>query len=398
MDKIQRLFLRALSCALKKEYLSEAPSLSPEEWDALFRLAQEQKVLPLVFESLCRLPEVRELPLFLPLKRHVVGQVMLQTRKTAEFRRVLDALLAAGLQPLVVKGLVCRSLYPLPDHRPSSDEDLLIPRSQFQKCHEVLTGLGLTTDGDPGSSDYELPYRQAEGPLFIELHRSLFPPGSEAYGSLNRFFTDAHRNSLMIDGVPTLAHTDHLFYLICHAFKHFLHSGFGIRQVCDILLFGEAYRENIQWDLLRKNCRSIRADKFTAAIFAMGRKHLGIDIGFFDSSVDEMPMLLDLLDSGIYGGATMSRVHSSSITLKAVSAGKSAGSRANSLLVSLFPNAGALEGRYPYLKKYPWLLPAAWTSRMAGYLKETRTHNSPTEALKIGNERVELLKYYQILP
>ena len=109
-------------------------------------------------------------------------------------------------------------------------------------------------------------------------------------------------------------------------------------------------------------------------------------------------MLLDLLDSGIYGGATMSRVHSSSITLKAVSAGKSAGSRANSLLVSLFPNAGALEGRYPYLKKYPWLLPAAWTSRMAGYLKETRTRNSPTEALKIGNERVELLKYYQILP
>ena len=397
MDKIQRLFLRTLSCALKKEYLSEAPSLSPEEWDAFFRLAQEQKVLPLVFETLCRLPEVRELPLFLPLKRHVVGQVMLQTRKTAEFRRVLNALLAAGLKPLVVKGLVCRSLYPLPDHRPSSDEDLLIPRSQFQKCHEVLTGLGLTTDGDPGSSDYELPYRQPEGPLFIELHRSLFPPESEAYGSLNRFFTDAHRNSLMIDGVPTLAHTDHLFYLICHAFKHFLHSGFGIRQVCDILLFGEAYRENIQWDLLRKNCRSIRADKFAAAIFAMGRKHLGIDIGFFDTSVDEMPMLLDLLDSGIYGGATMSRAHSSNITLKAVSAGKKSRSNANSLLASLFPDAGALEGRYSYLKKYPWLLPAAWTSRMAGYLRETRSRNSPTEALKIGNSRIELLKYYNIL-
>lgn len=31
--------------------------------------------------------------------------------------------------------------------------------------------------------------------------------------------------------------SDHLFYLICHALKHFYHSGFGIRQVCDILLF-----------------------------------------------------------------------------------------------------------------------------------------------------------------
>lgn len=396
MDRVQKLFLEALGCSLKKEYLTAAPALPAEQWDALFSLAREQKVLPLVFEALCRLPEVKALPRFPQLKRQVISQVMLQTQKTGEFRRVLEALTAAGITPLVVKGLVCRSLYPLPDHRPSSDEDLLVPPEQFGKCHGLLTALGLTAGADPASGDYEIPYRQSDGPLYIELHRRLFPPESVAYGSLNRFFAEAQERAVAIQGVPTLEYTDHLFYLICHAFKHFLHSGFGLRQVCDIVLFAKAYEKEIHWQRLLDNCRTIRADRFAAAIFRIGEKHLAVDLPIWEEiPVDEMPMLRDLLSAGIYGGATLSRRHSSSITLEAAGSNRR---RAPSLLVSLFPSARQLEGRYPYLKEKPWLLPAAWTSRITGYLKESRTQNSPAEALKLGNERVELLKYYRILP
>ena len=397
MDKLQLLLLDTVSCALKKESLAASPGLTGEEWDRFFRLAQEHKLFPMVFEAVCTLPDVRSLPQYPQWKRHAVGQVMLQTRKTAEFRRVLSALTDAGLTPLVVKGIVCRSLYPLPDHRPSSDEDLLIPPEQFSACHRILTGLGLVPGGDPASDAYEIPYRQKDGPLFIELHRSLFPPESRAYGSLNRFFADAHSRAVTVNGVPTLEDTDHLFYLICHAYKHFLHSGFGLRQVCDILLFADASRRNIQWELLLRSCRSIRAENFAAAIFAIGRKHLGFATPFplfREIPVDEMPMLLDLLDAGIYGGATGNRLHSSTVTLEAAAGGSAKGT---SLLASVFPSAKTLEGRYPYLKQAPWLLPAAWTSRITGYLKESRTHNSPTEALKLGKERVELLRFYHIL-
>ena len=37
-----------------------------------------------------------------------------------------------------------------------------------------------------------------------------------------------------------------ILYLLLHAFKHFLHSGFGIRQVSDIILFSEKYRDQIE--------------------------------------------------------------------------------------------------------------------------------------------------------
>jgi hypothetical protein len=110
-------------------------------------------------------------------------------------------------------------------------------------------------------------------------------------------------------------------------------------------------------------------------------------------------MLEDLLCGGLYGDSSMSRKHSSTITLDAVTAQKQGRNAKNALIASAFPSASALAGRYPYLKKHPYLLPAAWCSRFLEYAKETRHTQDSTasEALKIGNERIELMKEYGIL-
>ena len=115
---------------------------------------------------------------------------------------------------------------------------------------------------------------------------------------------------------------------------------------------------------------------------------------------DEQPLLEDLLDSGIYGDATMSRKHSSTMTLDAVAAEKH-GKRAAGLRKTLFPAAKQLEGRYPYLKNKPYLLPIAWLQRIGQYESETRKQNDGSnraaDAVKIGAKRVELLRAYGIL-
>lgn len=408
MNRIQIFLLDSLRASLQRQAVTNCPDFTPAEWDQLFALAQSHHVLPLVFEAVCRLPELKNSP----VRRQVIGQVMLQTQKTAEFLKVLEALRSGGVTPLVVKGLICRSLYPLPDHRPSSDEDVLIPLEQSGCCHRILTELGLktTVEGDRFETDYEIPYRQESGPLYIELHRHLFPPESEAYGDLNRFFEQAQVRSVTetIDGVsvPTLGYTDHLFFLICHAFKHFLHSGFGIRQVCDITLYANAYGSRIDWAQVLENCRRIRADQFAAALFQIGSNHLAFDPEkaaypqlWREIRVDEIPMLEDLLAGGIYGAADMSRKHSSSITLDAVTAQKQGRKKRSAVLTSLFPPVADLVGRHPYLKKYPWLLPIAWIGRLWNYFLETRraSDNNAADALKIGSERVELMKQYGIL-
>ena len=233
---------------------------------------------------------------------------------------------------------------------------------------------------------------------------------SAAYGDLNRFFRGASHRAVYhsVNGVPvwSLGHTDHLFYLICHAFKHFLHSGFGIRQVCDIIQYATAYGSHIQWEQLARNCQKIRALYFTAAIFRIGQNHLGFDPGkagmppvWLDIAVDEGPMLEDLLQSGIYGSSSRSRMQSSNITLDAVAAQKQGRSGHGSLASSLFPNAKKLTGRYPYLKDRPWLLPVAWASRMGQYCVDSIQNKGAdaVQSLELGKQRLELLEQYRIL-
>lgn len=414
MDVTTKTFLAILKDALNNRQADPGREIGPHEWQKLFHMAGIHNVLPMFYEAVYVLPSLQQtdLAFVATVKRQVRQQVTMQAMRTDAFLTLNQSLQAAGIRPLVVKGIVCRNLYPQPDHRLSSDEDIWIPADQFAKCHQVLTDSGMQTavDGDQRSEVYEIPYRSTENPLYIELHKHLFPPESDAYGDMNRFFEGAFRRAIpeQIQGNPvyTLGYTDHLFYLICHAFKHFLHSGFGIRQVCDIILYANAYGSRIDWVQILHHCREIHADKFAAAIFQIGSNHLVFDPDqaaypgdWRKIRVNELPLLEDLLSAGVYGGADMSRKHSSNITLDAVAARKQGRKAKNAVFSSVFPSAAKLEGRYPYLKERPYLLPVAWCSRLWTYSAEAAhsRNNNAADALKIGSKRVELMKEYDIL-
>lgn len=411
---INEQFLAILKSALGGTPLSSLEDFSAQEWEQILSMAEAHKVLPLVYEAIYSAPAARDGDdvSFARSKRMVRYQVMTQAMKTEEFLQLNERLQEAEITPLVVKGIVCRQLYPLPDHRMSSDEDVLIPQEQFERCHQVMESFGLHTDltREQRETAYEVPYRKPDSPLFIELHKHLFPPESEAYGDLNRFFEGVFDRAVQenIGGktVYTFGYTDHLFYLICHAFKHFLHSGFGIRQVCDIVMYAGTHGSRIDWQAVYRNCCEIHAEIFAAAIFRIGSKYLIFDEEkahypqcFREIAVDESEMLQDLLSAGIYGGATMSRRHSSNMTLEAVSADRKGKKPAGSVVSSLFPAAKKLEGRYPYLAKHPWMLPVAWADRILRYRKETKSTSGSEalEAVKIGNGRIELLRKYGVI-
>lgn len=408
MDRTHELFLNILRAAIRGGQFTPPEHIAAGEWQRLLRMAAIHKVDSLLLETLHTSGILHSaFPEHAPnLKRQLRQQVIQQTIRTSEFLVLNDTLKAAGIDVIVVKGITCRALYPKPDHRPSADEDLLIRPEDAAACRRVLECFGMLTAIPEQEADnsYEIPYRKPGSPLYIELHKQLFPESSDAYGDLNRFFTDVFDRTAEIPAcggtVRTMGPTDHLFYLLCHAFKHFLHSGFGIRQICDILLFAEHYGDEIDWELILDNCRAIRADRFAAAIFAIGAEHLDFDReqarypeSWQSISVDPSALLQDVLGSGIYGTADSARTHSSTITLDAVAAQKE-GRRPRGVIASAFPSARSMESRYPYLKKHPYLLPAAWASRMLGYAKE---RTSAAGSLKLASERIALLRQYGII-
>ena len=394
------------------------PGFDGPQWQKLLRLANWHKLLPLVLDAACGLPSYRKsvakLEDFPEGASDRSGRqwtsVALQqvNQQVAQENELLNAILALrerGLEPLVMKGPICRSLYPKPLLRPSVDDDLLIPKDRGAAYHQAMLDLGLTPDdskADP-EGDYELSYHNLKGALYVELHKCLFNPKDPAFQGFNQLFEGAQERAVPVKlqdvDCRTLCPRDHLLFLILHAYKHFIHSGFGIRIVADICLFTRAHRETLDMEEIQAVCRSLRCDRFLTAVYQIGEKYLAIPAPecYRTRREDLEPLLADVMESGIHG-QDLDRLHSAPITLRTVGQrghGKSGGS----LRATLFPSADRLKKTYPFLEKHPVLLPLAWGKRFAAYLTDRRGSGtvSPSATLRIAKERIQLLGHYGIL-
>ena len=370
-------------------------------WPDIFALAKEQKLLPILFEAVRRTSAAEEnAALFAAIKQQVIGQVLSQTMRSAEFSALYRKLRAAGLHPVVAKGQLCSWLYPLKDYRLSGDDDLYITEGEFFDCHKTLLANGLITDTpaeDLQMAD-EVSYTKKGSPLYIELHRHLFDSSEDAHDELNHFFADIQ--PVEADGLLAMPPHQHLLYLILHAYKHFVRSGIGLRQFCDIGLWARAYHSQIDWQRLHDQCASVHAATFAEAAFRIAREYLGIAFDLpapWDNPIDVEPLLHDTLCGGVYGSNDYTRLHSSTVTLNAVKSSRDG--QKSSVLASVFPRRNYMAHQYAYVKRCPLLLPVAWVQRLARYAleKHSVSHNSAAGSVRLARERIELMKLYEII-
>ena len=385
--------------------LLDMSSLTIEDVDEMLEVAAEHFVFPIIYEGLRKTDAFLSLPAEQQklnktrIKKLVIGQ----THRTSLFLMLYKDLLTLGIPMLVVKGVVCRNMYQNPDYRASCDEDVLVKREDFTVLDEALQLRGFTRNEKVNpKKDHEVAFYHMGTGLHIEVHLSLFPEDSGAYGRLNQEFEDIfdRYTKELICGVEveTLDPTQHMLYLLCHGLKHFLHSGFGVRQLCDMILFAETYGDRINWSEVVRSTKRQSMYTFWMNLFDIGERYLGFSwekAGLTkpdDVVFDSEPMLQDLFDSGIYGKKGEDRVHSANITLQAARSGR----KKVSLRRSLFPDCAYMALTYTYLEKHKWLLPFAWIQRIFNYMKK-RNAKEAMEVVNIGKTRTELLKKYEVI-
>jgi len=376
-----------------------------EEWQTLLDTAARHRVEGIICQTLYKLPAFETLsPAWkTPLVARSRAISITQTRKTADFLSLICFLAERGLSPLVVKGIVCRSLWQDPELRPSGDEDLLIHPAELPAYREALTEYGMTA---MAVSESEATYHAPNTGLLIEIHTCLFPGSHKVIGSMNRFFSNVFTTAEThtVEGIPLRVPepTLHLLYLFLHALKHFLYSGVGIRQLCDITLFAERFGAVIRWDVIKAAMDELNATVWYSSILVICRDHLALvpetahlPRSHFDHAIDTEPLLNDILSGAVYGADGAARLNSGNITL---SAAEGIG-RHSSLLRTLFPPISIMKKRYPYLQRFPFLLPYSWLARAVSYHKEvTSEGNDVTESLTIGKRRADLLTHYGLTP
>lgn len=401
MESWERCFLLLLRDAMRSRSPSDqgaeaAKSLSFEEAEAMLHLAQLQNVLPLVGgHFLQAVPDYAQAQ---QLRGVLRRQVVRQSLCSAELLELTQALEAANVPYFLVKGAFCRSLYPEPDLRPSSDEDILVKPEAYAAAETVLRAHGFSLrEALSGEQVHTWQGRL----LHVELHRHLLAEGKIRTLTERAFFGPnfpiGAQFSYQGHKMSTLRPQEHFLFLIAHLYGHFLAGGVGIRQLCDIVRTAEAYQNALDWGEIWPTLREISLEVFFASLLKIAVEFLGLvedAVPFPDGLTlpDPGPLLSDLLGAGVFGSSTLERKQSSHMTIEAAKTG-----RRSSLLAAAFPPAKALEGRYPYLRKHPWLAPLAWGSRAARYFSKGNAAFRAGESTRIGNQRVALLEYYGIL-
>lgn len=405
-------FLEALKLSLNGERVEWNHEITSSQWLQLLKKASDQHLLPLIFDTVYSCHSFQEtgkeaLSVYKPI---VIQSVLTQTIKTDQFLNLYQYLVLHKLHPIVVKGLICRNLYPNPDARVSNDEDILIEPQEFLKCHYLLLkyGMKMTDEDIDIDKSYEVSYYMPNTTLCIEVHKYLFPTDSYVYKEYNAIFKDVYEKTITedINGifVRTLSHTDHFIYLICHALKHFVHSGVGIRQVCDIVMFANKNGVNINWNQVVESCRKLNAFDFMIVLIDIGKQYLNFDENisnypklFENKNIDSLDMLNDIMSGGVYGALDDTRLHSGTVTKNYLENGSyknRALGRIISLYKTLFPRLDYMKKEYSFLNKYPFLILYAWGNRIYKYLRKSKDYK---QSLKIAEQRMQLLRKYKII-
>lgn len=335
------------------------------------------------------------------LQRETITTVAAQAQRTRRFWEAYQSMLAAGFRPLVLKGIVCRSLYgDLADYRPSCDEDFYLPPEQAEKCRTTLEQSGWQLTSHAASLTradqlQEIAFDDTTGVLHLELHPTLFGTNRPDLLQATNWFYGAQKRavpmSLSGQTLYTLHPTDHYLYLFLHLAKHFRGKGVGVRQVMDLAKFQAAYRQDINWNTVYKAVGQLSSPELYNDAMSIARK-LGFAAEGTGPGVDPQKLLLDSLEGGIYGHDRAG--NDTGVLINAALQYPGITQRVRHLF---FPSAEQLFESRPYLVKKPWLLPAAWLDRFRklgkrGFGRETRA------SLASANKHARLLDAYGLIP
>ena len=335
------------------------------------------------------------------LQFETIANVAAQAQRTQRFLALYQELIAAGLRPIVLKGILCRNLYgELADYRPSCDEDLYVPPEQMVKADEVLQQNGWRMTSHPESLDYPeklqvVSYEDVAGILPLEIHPTWAGTGSPQQAKENARFAGADERAITveIEGVPLLSlnATDHYLYLYLHLVKHFEIAGVGLRQILDLAQFQRAFSDQIDWRQIRRDIQALSSPGLYADVMALARQ-LGFEVDGIFRQVDPDRLLEDCLEGGVFGSARSGQGRGAILSIAARY--PSGASRVQRLLL---PSVAQLQDGRPWLVGHPWLLPVAWVQRAGRLLFDSKWSRITLGSLKEARQRLKLLRSYGLL-
>ena len=318
------------------------------DWDELFRLAIRHSILNLVYYGVEALPAECK-----PGQKHyhylyqsAMREVVRSCNQTEGTEELLRAFEEDKIDVLAVKGCYTKRHYPQPEMRTMGDVDILCRTSQHQQCKNTMLRLGYDseTEGRKHDNYQRKPY------MNVEMHRDLVAVDSEHYP----YYENIWDRVKLREGhqyVYEMSLEDEYIYNLIHLVEHFQNGGVGIRFVMDVYVYNRI--ETMDWDYVERELKSLGLWEFFGHISKLAQKWFGEGVSY----TEEELVMLDKIATYIVANGTFGTARNHA----AVAVAK--GGRGKFLLKALFPNLKNMQSMFPWLEKWPILLPYSWVLR-----------------------------------
>ena len=248
-------FFALLRAGLWNEVPARDCFTSGTDWEALYRLAAAQTVVPLVTDGINRLP--REL---LPAEPERLDPFIGSLMSTAKRNRRLDAFIPklftelGDIPAVLVKGQSLAVDYPDPERRQPGDIDLLVHPSSYEAAKAALLPKATGVEEEAaGILHQPLLFHSIE----VEIHGSISTLLSRKLDRKlaalleEQFDGRPHPEVALGEArVPVPEAGFNAVYIFVHFLKHYWSGGVGLRQVIDWIIFVSVHKRDIHPVLL----------------------------------------------------------------------------------------------------------------------------------------------------
>lgn len=317
LSKEEQELCKLLSDALHGKKSSNTPR--GIDWMKLIRMADHHKVLSLLYDLLQDTDIAEEQKKSI---QQITRQIVQQTYRLLFLgKSIIEELKEHGIDAILLKGCGVAALYPVPEYRKSGDIDLLLQNQKevIDAC-EILEKRGFRKEAQQ-HANYHIACTEPEG-IELELHMALAEDFDNEKTNLylkkcQRDFFE-HRTKTDVMGVDFLlaAKPYQAFYLLLHMLHHFLGAGFGLKLLCDWVVFWEHPVTDEDKEIFINMCSQIGIAGFAYLVTRLCTDFLGLDknkVSFIvcEEQMEEETILLfmkEIFEAEEFGHSDSSRM------------------------------------------------------------------------------------------
>lgn len=261
--------------------------------DEIRKLSIEQGIWPVVYSAMPS--DIRE-----KYSNEILSTIILGISINKFTLDIIKHLENQGIKCCLIKGVTVSSLYKEPDSRISGDTDILINPDDEKKAIKVLLKKGYKIQPREKTGHHFKAIHKNGGILEVHVRLHSIPTEKILFNGENLYFEEYRNFEMNGYNFKTLGINDGLMYLTAHYIKHLINEGGGVRQMMDLLLYIERYKDEIDFKRYDEMLKKLRYDHIFKVIKSIGGKYFGFNYSIEDEDLIEK-IIDDTEDGGIFG-------------------------------------------------------------------------------------------------